>query len=208
MRNFALAVLFLLAFCNLKLIAQESSNDSIAYYQGLINNPKNNSQLIAAYKFYSIKADASQNEKDTLNQINALYYLAKIQNNLGVLYESETSAVNALTLLDADTTSVIVKGISDISWDSVEELKRTTIYKVLQELLINMRKHSEASIVVLSFKKYEKKIHVSYSDNGRGCDLKMNTGLLNTENRIHSINGLITFETKENQGFKSKISVS
>ena len=71
-----------------------------------------------------------------------------------------------------------------------------------------MRKHSEASIVVLSFKKYEKKIHVSYSDNGRGCDLKMNIGLLNTENRIHSINGLITFETKENQGFKTKISVS
>jgi signal transduction histidine kinase len=106
-----------------------------------------------------------------------------------------------------DETSVIVKGISEIPWDTVEDLKRTTIYKVLQELLINMRKHSEASVVVLSFKKQDKKIKISYSDNGRGCDLKMNTGLQNTENRIDSINGIISFETEPNQGFKSKISL-
>ena len=106
-----------------------------------------------------------------------------------------------------DTANVIVKGLSDISWETVDDLKRTTIYKVLQELLINMRKHSQATLVVIIFKKNNKKIQLSYSDNGIGCDLIKNTGLRNTENRIHSINGLITFETKENQGFKSKISI-
>ena len=48
---------------------------------------------------------------------------------------------------------------------------------------------------------------ISYSDNGVGCDLKKNTGLHNTENRIQSINGIISFESEHNKGFKSKISV-
>nr|WP_321237547.1 tetratricopeptide repeat protein [uncultured Psychroserpens sp.] len=104
-------------------------------------------------------------------------------------------------------TNTIAKGISKVNWDAVSELKRVTIYKVLQELFINMKKHSQASIVVLTFETNRKKMLINYSDNGIGCDLKKGTGLLNVENRIASINGTITFDSEINKGFKVKLRV-
>ena len=149
--------------------------------------------------------------EDLKEELNNLYYRTRDISKEHSVINNEYPFIEYLGELiesfNDDETSVIVKGVSEIPWDTVEDLKRTTIYKVLQELLINMRKHSEASVVVLSFKKQDKKIKISYSDNGRGCDLKMNTGLQNTENRIDSINGIISFETEPNQGFKSKISL-
>ena len=102
-------------------------------------------------------------------------------------------------------TSVIDKGSADINWEAFSKMKRTTIYKVLQELLINMKKHSQASVAVLMFKKEGKKTVISYTDNGIGCQFKKSTGLQNVENRIESIHGTITFETEPNKGFKIKI---
>ena len=46
-----------------------------------------------------------------------------------------------------------------------------------------------------------------YTDNGIGIkDFSAGNGLRNTENRIESISGLITFDTEPNQGLKVKIS--
>ena len=104
-------------------------------------------------------------------------------------------------------TSVLDKGSADINWEIFSEIKRTTIYKVLQELLINMKKHSQASVAVLMFKTEGKKTLITYSDNGVGTDFKKHTGLQNVENRIVSMNGTITFDTEPNKGFKIKISM-
>ncbi|WP_323787914.1 tetratricopeptide repeat-containing sensor histidine kinase [Psychroserpens sp.] len=107
---------------------------------------------------------------------------------------------------DCDT-NIIVKGLTNISWDLLPEIHRITIYKVLQELLINMKKHSQASIVLLVFQKEKKKLNISYNDNGIGSALRKGNGLQNTENRIKSINGTIIFETEPSKGFKTKISI-
>ena len=104
-------------------------------------------------------------------------------------------------------TNIIVKGLSAISWSTMSDIKTTTVYKVLQELLINMKKHSAASIVVLVFEYEKQKLHISYSDNGVGSDLKRGHGLHNTESRIKAINGSITFETHPKKGFKAKITI-
>ena len=66
-----------------------------------------------------------------------------------------------------------------------------------------MKKHSQASIVVLVFNKKNKKIEVNYKDNGVGSAEKKQNGLQNAENRIQSINGTITFDSDINQGFKA-----
>ena len=70
-----------------------------------------------------------------------------------------------------------------------------------------MRKHSKASIVLISFNQTKNKIVIDYKDNGIGCDLVKNNGLLNAENRMTSINGTITFESQTNNSFKAKITV-
>jgi len=79
----------------------------------------------------------------------------------------------------------------------------------LQELMVNMRKHSSCSLVVIGFETYQKGIEINYSDNGIGCSelLKLKKGLQNAENRILSINGTITFETEKNKGFKAKVRI-
>lgn len=111
-----------------------------------------------------------------------------------------------LSFNDVDT-NVIAQGISKVNWTALSDIKQITIYKVLQELLINMKKHSGAEIVVLIFEINRKTIGVNYSDNGIGCDLKKGLGLQNTENRIASIKGTITFDSEINKGFKTKITI-
>ncbi|MDU8886329.1 tetratricopeptide repeat protein [Yeosuana sp. MJ-SS3] len=103
--------------------------------------------------------------------------------------------------------NVITKGFQSIDWESISDLKKTAIYRVLQELMTNMKKHSQASVVVLTFKKTGSNIYINYSDNGVGTTLKKQNGLQNTENRIQSLKGTITFETKLNNGFKAMIKI-
>ncbi len=73
--------------------------------------------------------------------------------------------------------------------------------------MVNMKKHSKASLVALSFSETKNKINISYTDNGLGTNLKKSTGLLNVENRISSIKGTIIFESEINKGFKVKITM-
>jgi signal transduction histidine kinase len=78
----------------------------------------------------------------------------------------------------------------------------------MQELLVNMKKHSHCSLAVLSFIYDKKAITIKYTDNGLGVKL-VNTnntnGLQNIENRIKAIKGTIIFETEPDKGFKAQI---
>lgn len=107
-----------------------------------------------------------------------------------------------------NTVNVLINGIDTINWATLESNKKITVYRVLQELLVNMKKHSQCSLVVLTFKKNEKKLQIDYSDNGIGAtfdEKKSRNGLLNVENRILAIKGTLTFDTKSNKGFKVTI---
>ncbi|WP_298955807.1 hypothetical protein [uncultured Nonlabens sp.] len=92
--------------------------------------------------------------------------------------------------------NVITKGLKYKIWNNFKKTQKSTIYRVLQELLTSMRKHSKTSIVVLNFEQQNHQLLINYKDNGKGTDLIKRNGLQNTEDRIHSINGTITF----NQG--------
>ncbi|KGO90552.1 tetratricopeptide repeat-containing sensor histidine kinase [Flavobacterium suncheonense] len=104
---------------------------------------------------------------------------------------------------------VIIKDNHDINWDKVNPENKVTIYRVLQELMVNMRKHSQANIVVVGFEDIGKSIQISYSDNGIGMqeELKLKNGLKNAENRILSIKGTLTFETDSGKGFRLNFSI-
>jgi signal transduction histidine kinase len=106
-----------------------------------------------------------------------------------------------------EDVNVITKNNSKIDWEVLSDIKKITVYRVLQELMTNMRKHSKASIVVLSFHQIHKKITISYTDNGVGSSAVKNNGLQNAENRIKAIKGSFTFDSKVNKGFKAQIRV-
>jgi signal transduction histidine kinase len=153
----------------------------------------------------------NQIKTEVVDELQNLYYRTRDISKEHVALNDDYPFSEHLTELiesfqDAQTT-IIVKGLSVIDWTIYPEIQRTTIYKVLQELLINMKKHSQASIVALVFQKEKKKLHINYKDNGVGSSLKLGNGLQNTENRIQAIGGTITFDTELHKGFKVKICI-
>ncbi|MDW5289129.1 hypothetical protein [Formosa sp. PL04] len=103
--------------------------------------------------------------------------------------------------------NIITRNASEIDWNKVDNYKKVTIFRVIQELLVNMKKHSNASLVVFKFSKIKKKIEVAYSDNGIGCEIKKGSGIQNMETRIKSTKGTVIFEAEPNKGFKAKITI-
>lgn len=101
--------------------------------------------------------------------------------------------------------NLLLNGIDTISWNEIEKNKKITVYRVLQELLVNMKKHSNATLVGITFKSTDKNVIVTYTDNGKGIDLNNITfrnGLHNVENRILAIKGKIDVDSAIDKGFK------
>lgn len=103
--------------------------------------------------------------------------------------------------------AIITRNIGKIDWDAIPDTKKTTLYRVLQELMTNMRKHSQATLVAIVCSMKGRKVQIEYTDNGVGTDLQKKGGLLNTENRMETINGHISFESAPNKGFKATITL-
>lgn len=106
------------------------------------------------------------------------------------------------------TCNIIVKDLHVLDLNSLPEQKQIVIYRVFNELLVNMKKHSNASLVVISCSKKNNFYEVIYKDNGIGFKNKnivFKNGLKNMETRIKSIMGSIKFEKKLENGFKATI---
>ncbi|MBS7254544.1 tetratricopeptide repeat-containing sensor histidine kinase [Flavobacterium branchiicola] len=114
-----------------------------------------------------------------------------------------------LSTYNSENTNVIINGIEKVNWDVIDDIKKVAIYRVLQELMVNMKKHSDAPLVVVKFESNGKTAFIDYTDNGKGCEKSkiIKNGLQNMENRILAIKGTITFDTEPNKGFKVKISM-
>jgi PAS domain S-box-containing protein len=59
----------------------------------------------------------------------------------------------------------------DVEEDEVPLYLKTTIYRIMQEALNNVAKHSQASFVHLQLKKNKRHLNLSIQDNGRGFNL-------------------------------------
>ncbi|AOC95819.1 sensory histidine kinase UhpB [Flavobacterium anhuiense] len=114
-----------------------------------------------------------------------------------------------LSTYNSSQTNVIINGVEKINWDSVDDLKKIAIQRVLHELMVNMKKHSEAPVVSIKFNTDSNSLLIDYSDNGKGCEKSkiIKNGLQNMEIRILAVKGTITFETEPNKGFKVKITM-
>ncbi|MFC4721575.1 ATP-binding protein [Geojedonia litorea] len=145
---------------------------------------------------------------DDLEQIyNKTRDISKEHSALDVTDKFSELLNDLLLSYKTDTTTIITKNLSKIHWEQIPDLKKTALYRVLQELMTNMRKHSKAKVVLVSFEQSNKNIHILYKDNGIGSQLQKGNGLTNAENRIKSINGTIIFESEVNNGFKVKINI-
>ncbi|MFD2562744.1 tetratricopeptide repeat-containing sensor histidine kinase [Aquimarina rubra] len=115
-----------------------------------------------------------------------------------------------LTNYTKNNIRLVLRGIEKITWDTVDKNLKITIYRVLQELMTNMQKHSQADLVAIVFKNEKNNLIIKYSDNGVGIqkeDIKSKNGIRNTEKRMLAINGTIIFDSEIDKGFKAEIKI-
>lgn len=113
--------------------------------------------------------------------------------------------VSTLSSATSENTRLILRGEEAVNWGKLSAEKKIVIYRVLQELMINMNKHSRASLVAIVFSEESDLLKIQYSDNGIGVakkHLQSGNGLRNVENRIFSIKGSLTFEIEQDKGLK------
>lgn len=159
---------------------------------------------------YASSNDLSVPEKKEylLNSLNTIYIatrnVCKEINTIDTGSNYQEQLKYMLTQNNKKGVNVIIKGMDTINWKKIRKSKKIAVYRSLQELIVNMNKHSQANIVMFDFKQKRKNILISYSDNGLGISTRKNivkNKLLNMENRMDSINGKVIFEPRADKGF-------
>ena len=155
------------------------------------NNPNmNRGTLVDKLEvLYNISRDISYDFKESATQDDYAELLSE-------MLQSYSSA----------KTEILIVGNDDELWDDITEEAKTEFYTVMQELMTNMKRHSNATSVVIKLQRIDACISMLYSDNGVGLknSVKSN-GLTNTENRIKSIRGTVTFDSIPERGLEINI---
>lgn len=149
--------------------------------------------------------------EDIVDKLDAMY-----EKSRDISYENPQVAddnfhekiVDLLTSFATEDIRVGHMGSKPDLWEQVNAQAKYEIEHILQELMVNMGRHSKGSNVFVKFEYLNSHIHIHYTDNGIGVskETKFNNGLTSTGNRIKSINGTITFDTNSEKGLKIHIS--
>ncbi|MDA7716898.1 hypothetical protein N8834_00090 [bacterium] len=149
--------------------------------------------------------------KDKLNKSYIKARDISRENNefeIGDTYAEELN--NMLQNYTQNGIRLIAIGFDTIDWNKLDKTVKITVYRVLQELMTNMQKHSKASLVKLVFSNAKDFLNIKYTDNGVGVTeehVKSKNGLRNTENRIRAIRGTLIFESEKDKGFTAEIQI-
>lgn len=155
-----------------------------------------------------------QNKDIILNNLNAIYSrtrnISNENNTIDIGKDFIVGFKEMILGFNSMDITVLVNGIDTVEWKKLESNKKIVVYRVVQELLVNMRKHSKCSLAVITFKNNKNKLQIDYSDNGVGATIdekKLRNGLRSVENRILAVKGNITFESKSYKGFKTSFTI-
>lgn len=119
------------------------------------------------------------------------------------------SIKDMLSTYNTSERNIMVTNLESINWELIDDIKKITINRILQELMVNMKKHSQANLVVIKFESDAKSILINYTDNGKGGEktTMVKNGLQYMENRIQVVKGTIDFDTEPDKGFRAKITI-
>lgn len=156
---------------------------------------------------------AENTKENLLQKLDDIYSrvrgISRENNSIDTGANFTRSIKEMLSAYNTRERNIMVTNLEDINWEGIDDIKKITISRILQELMVNMKKHSKASLVVIRFESDQKSIFVNYMDNGIGCEKSMilKNGLQNMANRILAVNGTFDIETEPDKGFKVKISM-
>ncbi|WP_198163670.1 tetratricopeptide repeat-containing sensor histidine kinase [Pedobacter cryoconitis] len=217
-KNFALGILFLLLLAGYwwyrkrkKGLEQEKvievKNTEIKYVKKIHDRVANK-----VYQLMSEVENIPEVDRDTLlDKLESLYNISRDisydskELNMGKNYDQELAKM--LKSYSGETRQIFIIGNEQELWEGVNPEAKAEVFYIMQELMTNMKKHSQAETVVLKFNRNEMDINISYSDDGIGMkDAIQKNGLTNTENRIKSIRGTITFDNRQEKELEIQLS--
>ena len=94
--------------------------------------------------------------------------------------------------------------------DEIPQKKQLHVYRIIQESLQNTIKYAEATSIDLNAS-FDKKLTISYQDNGKGMDFEttpqLGLGLKNIVARSEMIPALHEFKSELGKGFQTKLTI-
>jgi len=96
-----------------------------------------------------------------------------------------------------------------VNWSQIASNIKMHSYRILQETIMNIQKHAEASFVFIKFSLNEEANEIEFivEDDGKGFkdNKKPGIGLKNIKSRVEDINGKICIDSKQGSGTKISI---
>jgi len=117
-----------------------------------------------------------------------------------------TSLLNMLE----KSAGIKIKFKYDIQGEFSDDDLKLNIYRILQEQVNNIIKHSKATKVNIEIKNCAKNVNIVMEDNGKGFDItkgRQGIGISNIINRINSFNGEISIKSAPEKGCEIKIRI-
>lgn len=170
---------------------------------------------VVANGLYRIINELEHNKTmDTEEQISRIEELYEKSRNIsyddtGAQIEDYQKQIHRLINSFSDQhTPVIVVGNEASFWSKLTPSQKHQLQLVLNELLVNMKKHSAAKNVVIQFKIENATCLINYRDDGLGFppEIEFGNGLNNTVSRIKSLKGQVIFGKSEKKGASVAIS--
>jgi PAS domain S-box-containing protein len=195
------------------LVAQEKERANIG--KELHDNLN---QILGASKLYIELAKTDEENRDMLLQKSAGYILTVIEEIRDISKNLAAPRLNVMGL--AESIKILAEDIMRINpihiqfkeeGINLEELNETLqldIFRIVQEQLNNILKHSKASQADISLANKNKFIELVIADNGVGCDITSNNkgvGIMNIVSRADLYQGNVAIVSHPGEGYVLKV---
>ncbi len=154
-------------------------------------------------------------QNDTALLVSVNETLEEVRNISKDLYPNQleryglAAAVDALAEKVTETSSIFVSHDLEAFSKEISSDKQINYYRIIQECITNTLKHSEATALRITASAADGMIELIVQDNGKGFDklilakkAQHSFGMLNTEERVHYLQGRFDVQTSPGNGTK------
>ncbi len=99
---------------------------------------------------------------------------------------------------------------SEVSWSNFNEEVKFNVYRIIQEALHNIIKHSKAKNIIVSIYHKSDNLILEIKDDGVGFNIKKlsdGVGLTNIKSRVHKLKGTFNIDSKIGIGSNLKVEI-
>ncbi|MBX3256886.1 MAG: PAS domain S-box protein [Chitinophagaceae bacterium] len=179
----------------------------------------NVNQLLGVVKLYIEHSISNDNIREGLLKKSNEYIdkvieeLRNLSKNLAPPLLAELGLEHSLcslaeTIAPVQDVNITVE-MKDFNEECLTDSHKLMLYRIVQEQLNNIIKHSEAENVMVKISKTGNKVLLNISDDGKGADLTAESpvglGLRNIRNRIELYDGKVDTITSPGKGFELKV---